>query len=110
MLRALDTARVQVKPLEELTLMDDYMFAAVMSDEENLRPLLERVLGIEVRELRFVEPQSSKKEGYRSRGVRLDLYVVDGEGRVFNVEVQTTSTAASRPTTTRAGSTRRCAA
>ena len=78
-----------VKPLEELTIMDDYMFAAVMSDVENLRPLLERILGIEVRELGFVQAQSSKKEGYASRGVRLDLYVVDGEGRIFNVEVQT---------------------
>ena len=33
-----------IKPLEELTLMDDYMFGAVMRNKENLKPLLESIL------------------------------------------------------------------
>ena len=33
------------KPIEELTLMDDYMFAAVMRDTKHLKPLLEYILG-----------------------------------------------------------------
>ena len=88
---ASESIRAHIKPLEELTLMDDYMFGVVMSDKDNLKPLIERILGIEVRELRFVQAQRSEKEGYASHGIRLDLYVVDGEGRVFNVEVQTSS-------------------
>ena len=79
-----------VKPLEELTIMDDYMFAAVMGEEANLRPLLELVLDVEVRQLRFVEAQRTGKAAYRSRGVRLDLYVEDAEGDAYNVEVQAT--------------------
>ena len=38
-----------------------------------------------------MEPQKTEKEGYQSHGIRLDLYVQDSEGRIFNVEVQTSS-------------------
>ena len=79
----------KIKPLDELTLMDDYMFAAVMSEEENLKPLIERILGIAVGRIEFIEHERTEKEGYVSRGVRLDLYVQDEDGQVFNVEVQT---------------------
>ena len=76
------------KPLEELTLMDDYMFSAVMQDTANLKPLLEYILGIRISEINYVEPQKTEKEGYRSHGIRLDLYVKDAEGTIYNVEVQ----------------------
>ena len=78
------------KPLEELTIMDDYMFGVVMSDTDNLKPLLEQILKIKIAEIAFIERQKTEKEGYESHGARLDLYVKDTEGRVFNVEVQTT--------------------
>ena len=80
-----------IKPLEELTLMDDYMFAAVMRDEMNLKPLLEYILKVKIVGIEFIEPQKTEKEGYGSHGIRLDLYVQDDKGRVFNVEVQTSS-------------------
>ena len=79
-----------VKPLEELTLMDDYMFGAVMRDEVNLKPLLESILNITIVNISFVEAQKTEKEGYNSHGIRMDLYVKDEDGRIFNVEVQTT--------------------
>ena len=78
------------KPLEELTIMDDYMFGVVMSDKDNLKPLLEQILKIKIAEIAFIERQKTEKEGYESHGTRLDLYVKDTEDRVFNVEVQTT--------------------
>ena len=79
------------KPLEELTLMDDYMFGAVMRDKVNLKPLLEYILKIRIVDIDFVEPQKTEKEGFRSHGIRLDLYVQDEEGRIFNVEIQTSN-------------------
>ena len=79
------------KTLEELTLMDDYMFAAVMRDKINIKPLLEIILQVKIVDLEFVEPQKTEKEGYQSHGIRLDLYVKDDKGRIFNVEVQTSS-------------------
>ena len=78
------------KPIEELTLMDDYMFAAVMRDTKHLKPLLEYILEIKIAKIELVEPQKTAKEGYSSKGIRLDLYVEDEKGTIYNVEVQTT--------------------
>ena len=85
------SANPAFKPLEELTLMDDYMFSAVMRDKVNLKPLLEYILKVKIVNIEFVEPQKTEKEGYQSHGIRLDLYVKDDQGRIFNVEVQTSS-------------------
>ena len=46
-----DELKKRIKPLEELTLMDDYMFGAVMRDEANLKPLLEYILKMKVRKI-----------------------------------------------------------
>ena len=59
------------KPLEELTLMDDYMFGAVMRDKINLKPLLEYILNVKIIDIDFVEPQKTEKEGYSSHGICL---------------------------------------
>ena len=55
------------KPIEELTLMDDYMFAAVMRDTKHLKPLLEYILEIKIAKIELVEPQKTAKEGYSSK-------------------------------------------
>ena len=77
------------KTLDELTLMDDYMFAQVMRNTKYLRPLLEYILQIKIASIRLLEPQKNEKQGYNSKGVRLDLYVEDDKGTIYNVEVQT---------------------
>ena len=65
------------KTLDELTLMDDYMFAAVMENTKFLQPLLEFILGVKIAKIELTEPQKTEKKGYNAKGVRLDLYVVD---------------------------------
>ena len=67
------------------------MFVAVMENTEFLRPLLEFILGVKIKKIEFTEPQKTEKKGYQSKGVRLDLYVVDENGNIYNVEVQTTN-------------------
>ena len=84
-------AERRIKTIDELTLMDDYMFAQVFREQKHLKPLLEFILRIRISRIEFIEPQKTEKEGYDSHGVRLDLYVTDEEGRIYNVEVQTTS-------------------
>lgn len=81
----------RIKTIDELTLMDDYMFAQVMRDTRHLKPLLQFILQIPIAKIELIEPQKTEKEGYDSKGVRLDLYVTDEQGTVYNVEVQTTS-------------------
>ena len=79
------------KDLSELTLMDDYMFGAVMQDERLAKTLIEAILDIRLRRVEYVEPQKTLKAQYEARGVRLDLYVEDESGNIYNVEVQTTN-------------------
>lgn len=77
------------KTYQELEFKDAFMFAAVMSDAESCRGVLERILGIPIRKVRvhaehilFINPEK--------RGVRLDVYADDEQGMVYNVEMQTT--------------------
>ena len=79
-----------VKPIEELTIVDDFMFGAVMSDSRYCKPLLELALGVKIRKIEYPEPQKAINERYASKSVRLDVYVEDDAGTVYDVEIQTT--------------------
>ena len=48
-----------MKPIEELTFIDDYMFGYVMRNEEICKGLLERLLGIKIQCLEFSTLQKS---------------------------------------------------
>ena len=76
--------------LEDLTLMDDYMFGTVMRDPKLIRPLIESILDMRIRQVTYIEPQRTMKSRFDAKGIRLDLYVEDENGVVYNVEVQTT--------------------
>ena len=78
------------KPIEKLTITDDFMFGAVMRNPQYCKPLLELVLGVKIRAIAYPEPQKALEERYGSKSVRLDVYVEDERGTVYDVEIQTT--------------------
>ena len=75
------------KSLKELTLKDNFMFGAVMSDENNCRRLLELVLQCPIER---VEVSKEKNIVYHPeyKGVRLDVYARDEKNTHYNVEMQ----------------------
>lgn len=75
------------KTLKELTLKDNFMFGAVMSDEKNCRRLLEMVLEFPIAR---VEVSKEKSIVYHPeyKGVRLDVYAKDENNTHYNVEMQ----------------------
>lgn len=75
---------------KDLTIRDSFMFAAVMSDPEICRKVLELALGFPVSE---VHVQTERTMAYHSEyhGVRLDVYAADAGKTRFNVEMQVTS-------------------
>ena len=79
------------KTLQELTFKDNFMFAAVMLDEENAKGVIERALEIKVD---HVEVSYEKSIVYNPeyKGIRLDVYLKDELGRHFNVEMQVATT------------------
>ena len=76
------------KTLDQLTLMDDYMFYQVMKDPDRMKRVLEWILNITITKLEYVVAQKTEKEGYDSKAIRLDLYVTDDRDNIYNVEVQ----------------------
>ena len=79
------------KEIEELTIADDFMFGAVMSDPKLCKPLLEYILNIKIRQIEYPELQKTIDKRYDSKSVRLDVYVEDDKNTVYNVEIQTTN-------------------
>ena len=77
-----------IKPVEELTFIDDFMFTTIMKDKEICKELLERLLKIKVLEINYPVAQKSLAPFFETKGVRLDVYVDDGK-RVFDIEIQT---------------------
>ena len=77
------------KNFKDLTIRDSLMFAAVMSDPEICRKVLELALGFPVSE---VHVQTERTMAYHSEyhGVRLDVYAADAGKTRFNVEMQVT--------------------
>ena len=78
------------KPLSEQTLMNNYVFSMVMREPKRIKPLLEYILDKKIKNIQMVEPEKTMKEKFESKGIRLDLYVEDTDGVVYDVEVQTT--------------------
>lgn len=76
-----------MKKFKDLTIRDAFMFAAVMSDPEICRRVLELAIGIPIAE---VHVQTEKTMVYHSEyhGVRLDVYAADEARTRFNVEMQ----------------------
>lgn len=75
------------KTLKELTIKDNFMFGAVMCDEENCRRLLELVLEIPIERVE-VSKEKSIVFHPEYKGVRLDVYARDGNYTHYNVEMQ----------------------
>ncbi len=75
------------KTLKELTIKNNFMFGAVMCDEENCKEFLEMVLQISIER---VEVSKEKSIVYHPeyKGVRLDVYAKDEHNTHFNVEMQ----------------------
>ena len=70
------------KTLKQLTIKNNFMFGAVMCDEDNCKGLLERVLQIPID---HVEVSKEKSIAYHPeyKGVRLDVYAQDATIRVI---------------------------
>ena len=75
------------RKLRELTIKDDFMFGAVMSDPENCSELLEMILGISIDRIE-VSKEKSMVYHPEYKGVRLDVYARDEKNTCYNVEMQ----------------------
>lgn len=75
------------RKLKELTIKDNFMFGAVMSDEDNCRKLLELVLEMPIERVK-VSKEKSIVYHPEYKGIRLDVYAEDEKHTHYNVEMQ----------------------
>ena len=74
---------------EDIGISDDFMFGTIMRNPEYCKPFLETVLGIQIEKI--VYPSSQKVIDLKAdaRSIRLDVYALDENHTVFNIEMQT---------------------
>ncbi len=76
---------------ERLTLADNFIFCKVLEDNpEVCRHLIEILLNIKIDRIEKPAAEKSLKTDFISHGIRFDVYVKDGNGRSFDIEIQTT--------------------
>ena len=78
-----------IKPYDELTIQDNFLFQKVMRNKRICKLTLERLLDIEIKDISYPEEEKAIDVRLDSKSIRLDVYVNDDEGTVFNIEMQT---------------------
>lgn len=80
------------KQWKELTFSNDFIFAKVMLNPELCKGVLERLLRIKIHHLEYLEEQKVIDIAKDSKSIRLDVYVADEKGTIFNIEMQVINT------------------
>lgn len=74
------------------TISNSFMFRLVMEHSEICKELLERILEIKINHIVYLEAEKSIEARLDSKGIRMDIYVEDGNKTIYNVEMQAQST------------------
>lgn len=78
---------------EELGISNDFMFGKVMQNPKLCRELLQRILPeLAIDRIEYPEAQKAIRPDADSKSVRLDVYVADGRGTVYDIEMQVADT------------------
>ena len=76
------------KKWQDLTITDDYMFKLIMSYPIICKHLIEIILNIKIREIKYLDKEKTFKNNYEGKGIRLDVYVEDEDNSRFILEMQ----------------------
>ncbi len=76
------------KNWEDLQISDNFLFLKVMSNPGLCRRFLEKLLRLEIREIKIAQTEKAIDNAPQARGIRLDVYVEDDLGRMFDIEMQ----------------------
>lgn len=80
------------KTLKELNLLDRFLFAEAMDDPENMKILLDIILGQNTDLKHPPQTEKEKRTDPENRMIRLDVYAIDSNDTIYNTEAQSTNT------------------
>ena len=78
----------KIKPLKDLRLLDRFLFAELMEDEECSKEVLEIILGKDISLLSKEQTEKEIRTATWLKSIRLDVYSVDEEGNIYDTEMQ----------------------
>ena len=78
-----------LKKFEDLTISDNFMFQKVMQDADICKDFIEKLLHINIKTVNYIESEKTISLGNNSKGIRLDVYVETDDGRIIDIEMQT---------------------
>ena len=75
---------------QTLTIQNDFIFSRTLESSPDLcRRLLEKILNIKIKRIRYIEREKVLKARTDSKGIRFDVYVEDKDiNRSFDIEIQ----------------------
>lgn len=80
---------MRIKSFDELTIQDNFIFQKVILKKHICKAVLERLLDISIHDIVYVHEEKGLDVRLETKSVRLDVYVNDDMGTVFNIEMQT---------------------
>ena len=78
----------KIKPLKDLRLLDRFLFAELMEDEECSKEVLEIILGKDISLLSKEQTEKEIRTATWLKSIRLYVYSVDEEGTVYDTEMR----------------------
>ena len=78
-----------IKSFDELTFQDNFIFQKVMLKKHSCKAVLERLLDISIKDIVYIHEEKNLDVRWDTKSVRLDVFVNDDKGTVFNIEMQT---------------------
>ena len=91
MLPRVGKLRQKLKQIDwnKFTITDNLLFQRVMRDKNLCKYLIEHILDIRIRDIQYLETEKTLSGQLGKKGIRLDVYLEDEQGSVFNIEMQT---------------------
>ena len=80
---------MRIKSFDELTIQDNFIFQKVMLKKSICKSVLERLLDISIKDIVYIQEEKTLDVSLETKSIRLDVYVNDDRGTVFNIEMQT---------------------
>ena len=80
---------MKFKKLEDLTISDNFLFQKVMQDGEICKEFIEKLLNLKIKSVTYTETEKTISLSNKSKGIRLDVYVETNDGRIIDIEMQT---------------------
>ena len=77
------------KSYDELTIQDNFIFQKIMRNKRICKQTLERLLNIDIKDISYPEEEKTIDVRLDSKSIRMDVYVNDDKGTIYNIEMQT---------------------